>query len=163
MVIDAHLAHRTRHSPGTIFDQVAYSASAGGRIAWDQAPLGPLRLEHDIANTPELLSPGFADWDYVDAHAWRFTPSSFHLTLLELAWLGLLDWKISAIGETRGSEFPAELVRGGTEAARALTPAHRDTLRLGLLKATLLESRSGIDWWLAGQPVAGLQATPSGE
>jgi len=163
MVIDAHLAHRTRHSPGTIFDQVAYSASAGGRIAWDQAPLGPLRLEHDIAKTPELLSPGFADWDYVDAHAWRFTPSSFHLTLLELAWLGLLDWKIAALGETRGSEFSAELVRGGTEAARALTPAHRDTLRLGLLKATLLESRAGIDWWLAGQPVAGLQATPSGE
>jgi hypothetical protein len=85
------------------------------------------------------------------------------MTLLELAWLGLLDWKIAALGETRGSEFPAELVRGGTEAARALTPTHRDTLRLELLKATLLEARAGIDWWLAGQPIAGLQATPISE
>jgi len=161
MVIDAHLARRTRHSAGTLFDQVAYSTSAGGHIAWDQAPLGPLRLEHDITKTPELLSPAFADWDYVDAHAWRFTPSSFHLTLLELAWLGLVDWKIAALGETRGSEFTTELVRNGTESIRALTPASRDVLRLELLKATLLETRAGIDWWLAGQPIPGLLATPN--
>lgn len=160
MVIDAHLARRTRHSAGTVFDQLAYSVSAGGSLAWDQAPLGPLRLEHDITQTPGVLSPAFADWDYVDAHAWRFTPSSFHLTLLELAWLGLLDWKIAAQGETRGSEFPAELVRGGTEAARALTPNARDALRLELLKAMLLETRAGIDWWLAGQPIPGLRAAP---
>jgi predicted SAM-dependent methyltransferase len=160
MVIDGHLAQRSRHSAGTIFDQVAYSASAGGRFAWDQTPLGPLRLEHSIEKTPELLSPGFADWDYVDAHAWRFTPSSFQLILFELAWLGLLDWKISKLGETRGSEFPAELVRGGTEAARSLPPATRDHMRLEFLKASLLEARAGIDWWLAGHSSTGLQATP---
>ena len=37
--------------------------------------------------------------DYVDAHAWTFTPSSFELLILELRALGLLDLAVERIVE----------------------------------------------------------------
>lgn len=155
-VLNAHLARRSRHTRGSLYDQKAYSVSSGGRVAWSPEPLAPLRLENDLAEARPLLTPPGADEPYRDAHNWRFTPAWFRLIVLELAWLGLADWRAEMVGETRHTEFPVRLRRGGTAWARSFAPAQFQEMRLGLLKATLLEQRAQIDWWLAGDPAAGL-------
>lgn len=156
-VLNAHLGRRSRHTPGTIFDQLAYSVSTGGRVAWSQEPLGPMKLEHDLAMARTQLTPPAADAPYTDAHNWRFTPAWFRLIILELAWLGLADWRAERVGEARHSEFPVQLGRGGTAWARSFAPDQLQQMRLGLLRATLLEQQAQVDWWLAGDSSSGLQ------
>ena len=155
-VLNAHLACRSRHTPGTIFDQLAYSVSTDGRVAWSQEPMGVLKLEHDLATTRTQLTPPGEEAPYTDAHNWRFTPAWFQLIILELAWLGLADWRADRVGETHHCEFPVQLSRGGTAWARSFAPHQLQEMRLGLLRATLLEQRAQVDWWLAGNPSCGL-------
>jgi hypothetical protein len=95
---------------------------------------------------------GAADGDYVDTHAWRFSPASFQLLLLELARLGRTDWQIERVTEAVGCEFFAWLRRGGMAAAAALPAEAFAARRMTLLKRTMLEARAQIDWLLAGEP-----------
>jgi hypothetical protein len=139
-----------------MFDQLAYSVSTDGRVAWSQEPLGVLKLERSLTDASTLLTPLDEDAPYTDAHNWRFTPAWFQLIILELAWLGLADWRAERVGEARHSEFPAQLSRGGTAWARSFAPQQLQAMRLGLLRATLLEQRAQVDWWLAGNPSSGL-------
>jgi GT2 family glycosyltransferase/2-polyprenyl-3-methyl-5-hydroxy-6-metoxy-1,4-benzoquinol methylase len=151
-VIEAHAERRSRHSQRVAFDHVAYAVENGGVGAWGQHPSRGLRLVHPIEQARELFASMRTPRDYVDLHAWRFSPASFELLLLELARLDETDWRVNRITEAAGCEFFAWLRRGGKATAAALSDEALAARRLALLKRTLLETRAQIDWLLTGEP-----------
>jgi predicted SAM-dependent methyltransferase len=156
-VLDAHLARRSRHQPGTVFDHFAYAVMRSGAGAWSQQPVTDLRLMHDLDGARHFLDAATrSDAAYMDSHNWRFTPASFQLLMLELGWLGLTDWKIDRQTQTVGCEFYTQLRRGGAAWTRMLSGQDLQSLRLRLLKTTLIEQRAQIDWLLAGEPELGI-------
>ena len=151
-VVEAHAERRSRHSRRLAFDHVAYAAGSGGNGTWGQHPLHGLQLLHPIEHARDLFASFGATSDYVDLHAWRFSPASFELLLLELARLGETDWRVERTTEAAGCEFFAWLRRDGNAMAAALSEEAFAARRLALLKRTLLETRAQIDWLLAGEP-----------
>jgi SAM-dependent methyltransferase len=151
-VLDAHAELRSRHSRRLTFDFFAYSIENGGTGAWGQEPSEGLKLVYPVEQAGELFASSDARTEYLDLHAWRFTPASFELLLLELARLGATDWRVERVTETAGCEFYAWLRRGGKKAAAALSGKAIAERRMALLKRTLIETRAQIDWLLAGEP-----------
>jgi 2-polyprenyl-3-methyl-5-hydroxy-6-metoxy-1,4-benzoquinol methylase len=149
-VLQAHAEQRSRHSRRLMFDHVAYAVENGGVGAWSQQPSNGFRFMHRIEQARAVF--GSSTTDYVDVHAWRFTPASFQLLVLELARLGETDWRVERVTEAVGCEFFAWLRRGGMEAATLQTEEAIATRRMTLLKRTMLEIRAQIDWLLAGEP-----------
>ena len=159
-VLQAAAEQRSRHTPQLVFDHFAYAVSDGGLGAWWQRPSEGLRLTHTLAQAIGLFDLLQRPGEYVDVHAWRFSPSSFELLLLDLAWLGRTDWRVERITGADGCEFFCWLRRGGRAAAAALGDTALSARRLALLKQTLIEGRAQIDWLLAGAP--GLVTEPLG-
>lgn len=157
-ILAASSERRSRHSPRLAFDFAAYYVEDGGLGAWGQWPSRGLRLIHSVEDARDLAAKVRADEYYVDIHAWRFTPASFELLLLDLARLGKTDWRVERTTPAENCEFFAWLRRGGMAAVASLPAADFSARRLDLLKRTLLETRAQIDWLLAGEP--GLAAAP---
>jgi SAM-dependent methyltransferase len=151
-VLEAHAEQRSRHSRRLVFDYFAYAVANGGIAAWGQHPSNGLRLMHSIEEARNGFAFAGVESVYIDIHAWRFSPASFQLLLLELARLGETDWRIERITEAAGCEFFAWLRRGGMAAVAAQVDEAFAANRLMLLKHTLLETRAQIDWLLAGEP-----------
>lgn len=147
----AHRLGAQRHGMATRFENAAYVAFDGQRIAWGREPLPSLRL----ADTLDHAYSEFQSWSpdpgapYVDCHAWCFTPSSFELLILELGAIGLVDWHVSWLRPQPAVEFLVRLARGRQSFA---TPAERDRHRLELLKRILLDIREQTDWLLEPNP-----------
>jgi GT2 family glycosyltransferase/2-polyprenyl-3-methyl-5-hydroxy-6-metoxy-1,4-benzoquinol methylase len=151
-LLAAHRERRSRHTPRLAFDHFAYTVEDGGAIAWGQRPIQGLRLIHTLEEAHQKFAAARPDGDYLDVHAWRFTPASFELLLLELAWLGETDWRIERTTPPEGCEFLVWLRRGGSAAARSLSSSQLSAQRLRLLKRSIIEARVQIDWLLAGEP-----------
>jgi hypothetical protein len=151
-LLEARAERRSRHSGRLAFDHVAYAVQNGGVGGWGQHPSGEFRFFHTLEEARDLFSSIKAREDYMDLHAWRFTPASFELVLLELARLGETDWGIERTTAAKGCEFFAWLRRGGLVAAASLTQTELAARRLGLLKRTLLETHAQINWLLMGEP-----------
>jgi hypothetical protein len=148
----AHAERRSRHTSGIAFDHVAYAIKNAGVGAWSQHPARDLSFCHPIEEAQKLFASTGARAEYVDLHNWRFTPASFALLLLELAWLGKIDWCVECVTPANGCEFFAWLRRGAAGAVASLTEAEFNGKRLALLKRALLETKEQIDWLLAGEP-----------
>ena len=151
-VLAARAESRVRHDRWLGFDFAAYKAEDGGAGAWGQHPSRGLRLIYDLEQARGLSALIGATADYVDLHAWRFTPSSFELLLLELAALGETDWRVERTTAAEGHEFFAWLRRGGQARAAAMPREVLAARRLALLKQVMIETRAQIDWLLAGEP-----------
>jgi hypothetical protein len=149
-VLAAHAQSRTRHTRSNGFNEVAYNVSNNGSICWGQETVGALRLVHSLPEAYRCFEAmaETADAPYRDMHAWRFTPSSFQLLLIELAWGGATDWQVERIKPAEGCEFLAWLRRGGHAAASALSSQALTQRRLELLKQTLSETMAQIDFLL---------------
>jgi SAM-dependent methyltransferase len=151
-LLGAQLEKKIRHPRELIFDHHAYFALNGGVIAWGQHPSEGISLSYTLQQSWSKFAASNSSDDYVDLHAWKFTPASFELILLELARLGKTDWRPERITEAAGCEFHAWLRRGGREAAAQLTESELEERRLALLKRSLIQIRAQIDWLLAGEP-----------
>jgi len=153
-VLVAHDPPRSRHCRGNAFNEVAYSAVANGSIAWTQETIRELDLVHSLAQARDLFEalshPKTEGYD--DMHAWRFTPSSFALVMLELAWLGKTDWYVERITSASGCEFLTWLRRGGRDRAISLSDSELAAKRLSLLKQTLLETKEQVDFFAVDRP-----------
>jgi hypothetical protein len=154
--LEAHLQRRTRHSLRTAWDQIAYSAALGGKIGW-----APGQTEFpEFVNTFETSAlfaesySGRAAEPYLGFHAWQFTPASFQLVMLELAALGLIDWRVDSIVENATFEFFVFLKRGAERFADGNALQRR---RSKLLRDHVAEMRSQFDEILADadEPPAG--------
>jgi O-antigen biosynthesis protein len=153
-VLEAHATHRSRHTRQICFEHLAYAVNSGGSGAWGQTPTQAFSFHNSLAQARDLFSTVSEDpaSPYVDMHAWKFTPASFELVMLELARLGETDWRIDRITPATGCEFYVWLRRGGKAVAATLSDEGLAALRLALLKRSLLDLRAQIEWLLAAEP-----------
>jgi hypothetical protein len=137
-LVAAHERRASRHDLATLYDERAYATKLDGHIAWGpSADPRPVELLGSLEGARELLSGPPAE--YVDCHAWQFTPASFELAVLELSALGLLDVHVAASHETVGCEFFVTLRRG---AAVPATAEELHEARLALLRRSVREVAS---------------------
>jgi glycosyltransferase involved in cell wall biosynthesis len=139
---------RSRHSPGTLFDYLAYFAERGIADAWNKGgPVEPFRLPNTLEQA--WASRDAPDGAYVDTHTWRFTPASFQLLILELNLLRAIPWDIEQLESADAVEFYVWLRQREVQ-----LPADAvATRRLSLLRETVLETKEQIAQ-LEGPPPA---------
>ena len=104
-MVQAHLEHRRRHSPGQLVDYVATVSNLQGRIAWNPDDGGPVAFSHSLEQAGSMLSGYLTHEEYVDMHGWVFTPSSFRLAMSDLNALGLIQMREVGHFGTHASEF----------------------------------------------------------
>lgn len=154
-VLEAHRTKRDRHTRAAEYNATAYMVRAGGQIAWGQHPTGLLTFyDGDVqAANSRFFRPNVAE-EYRDLHGLYFTPSSFRLILLELAWVGYLDFYEAAGFGTENCEFFVTLARGRPK----LTEEQFRSLRMDLLTNILLEVREQTDFLIDGPNYVGRPA-----
>jgi len=141
-MLQAHLEGRTRHTPGTLFDEVALSVTRDGRPGWPHRYAGgPPRLFHPEGLARQVFDAARRpDAAYADCHAWQFTPASLELLLLDLRLAGAQPWEIDWIeprSEPTG-EILARLRRADGDATGAATGAAPDPGALRARREALL-------------------------
>ena len=150
--LEAHATGRVRHSRRTIWNHEAYAANADGIGAWGQTPVHKLTFMAGFSKARERIAQVRDDpaTEYVDAHAWMFTPAVFELIIMELGALGLINWRIATMHGPDGCEFLTFLQRG-RETADSLPLL--EIRRMALLQRHMQELRDQIDFALAGGAV----------
>jgi SAM-dependent methyltransferase len=109
-IIDAHISGRSRHLGG-LFDHYANFTTSSGNMAWGEGDTGQIRHIHGPADATRELEKALATGDYVDAHEWIFTPSSFQLVIHDLLVSGQIHLRTKAFYPSEGYEFLAVLDR----------------------------------------------------
>ncbi len=107
-VLDALERRSKRPTPGSVFDHVANSVE----IAWSSGQKAALSPTYSFDRARFLWDHAIRSGDYVDAHNWCFTPTSFRLILQDLNSLGLTGLHVAHEFETVGLEFFVTLGRG---------------------------------------------------
>ncbi len=150
-VLEAYIQKRERHTARTHFDHLMYHAIRNGNPGWHIEEQSPAVMPYRIQGGMSVAD--FAKRvEYVDAHAWTFTPSSFELMVLELRALGVLPLSIEKVEQTTYTEFYAWL-RPCEEIEDAET-VHR--YRQGLLERMLVE-QADISRQVLGSPLSNLE------
>jgi len=130
-VLQAFTEKRSRHSPGTVFDHFSNCVKMGEMIAWSQGtPAAEFSYIHTFQQAKQLWMQAQTKDEYIDAHSWRFTPSSFKLILHDLNALGLIQLSEVCSFDSTGCEFYITLGKSKKplEIADRLTLA-KDALR----------------------------------
>ena len=83
-ILQAHLEKRSRHTPGAIFDEVAYNVLRNGCPGWHSGDSGSLSFASDLATAKKIFEDAQNTDHFHDIHAWQFTPSSFRLIINDL-------------------------------------------------------------------------------
>ncbi|RAZ91173.1 methyltransferase type 12 [Mesorhizobium hawassense] len=138
-MLAAYFSGDTRHNAASMYDHYASNAMRGGVQVWTQGSTG----DFAFAGTPSegyrlATRPGS---DYVDCHAWVFTPSSFRLIMADLRAIGLVGLGEERFYPSIGCEFFVEL-----SSASANPVQDRLTLALAALAESATED--------SGQPIA---------
>jgi SAM-dependent methyltransferase len=153
-LLEAHDRGATTHARKAIFDDLALYVYADGAFAWDRRPireltfLGPLSRAKEAYDNYRPQDNG----EYVDCHAWHFTPSSFALVIVELAALGQIDFSVERQLPTEGCEFFVNLIRGREEFD---SDDDLQSRRMQLLRAALAEVRDQVDALVREKPSNG--------
>ena len=139
-VLQAHVEERTRHTPGTAFDHVAYFATMLGHDGCVAGTDGEPRLEHALAFAQTIFHRSVASQAYFDFHAWTFTPSSFRMILKDLYELDQLKLREGEL-RTSSHEFFVRLSRSAKgcdlTSERIAESNSKGTQRFALRAATL--------------------------
>lgn len=106
-MLAAYLEGRRLHGPAALFDHHAYVSTRNGAIAWAETSPGVHAFSHDVRQGYAAATA--MPRDYVDAHAWVFTPSSFRLIVEDLRELGLVGLGEAYFHPSIGCEFMAVL------------------------------------------------------
>lgn len=131
----AHRRHQPTHRDKQLFDHLARVISKNHGYMMcdadfdDVAILNPLRRAVDAVVAAD--APG---QDYIDVHAWTFTPESFRLLMIELRLAGLVQLAPTLVSATYGNQFCAVLehVEGDWTAMSAATQQALERERLAL-------------------------------
>lgn len=130
--IQAHLDDRRRHTAGQVFDSFSKACRLDLDIAWERGRGGVIDFMHGEDFGPHMFSTYLGADEYVDIHAWVFTPSSFRLVIRDLNALGLLSIREMEFIDTIGCEFLVSL---------ANEPSQSLPRRIDLAKAAIEEVR----------------------
>lgn len=103
-VIDAHVEKRQTHSSGSVAEFYLNACKKNGVIAWDPAHQGNYEFCHGSNDAKEMMARA-STGEYLDIHAWCFTPSSFRLLMQDLFTLGLIQLREVGFFPTEGHEF----------------------------------------------------------
>lgn len=129
-VLLAHSERRTRHSPATLYNEVAYAVTLHGRPGWAAGePAADVAFAHRLGLARQLFDNAKADTVYRDAHAWQFTPASFELLILDLALAGECDWHVDWMRPATAVEFLGRL-RPGVKSCADLEQVQQRRLSL---------------------------------
>jgi len=151
-VLEAYRAKRDRHTSTAVFNAATNMVRAGGLVSWGQQPTGPLTFEDgNLQAANESFFAKDESHEYRDVHGWYFTPSSFRLIIMELGWMGHIDFAEISRAETVNCEFFVTLGFGKPK----LTDDQFRTLRMDLLINILLEFREQTDFLIDGSNFVG--------
>lgn len=119
-VLQAHWDGGERHARGKVFDELAYNSLRAGIAAWPPGLKGDLSFFHSVEKVRELAEWLDSKGEFVDIHAWQFTPSSFRLLMHDLATMGFLDLREKNFVDVGWGEFFMTLstTAAGCEVAR---------------------------------------------
>jgi SAM-dependent methyltransferase len=160
MVLQAHLDRQTRHTPGQMFDFIAYNGLRDGMSGWSFEADGPLTFAHDLDFARYGFEQAISSNTYVDAHAWRFTPSSFRLVLNDLHACGHLALREAFFAESDTIEFYVSLSRCGPGCPfdrltlARMTLVEQQEIAVGPIAAESLQEADPIGATSAAQVVA---------
>lgn len=104
-VLQSHVEKRTRHTPGAIFDEVAYNVLRGGALAWSASSTAELSFFRQLQEAKAIFKATQLDSVFHDIHAWQFTPSSFRLILNDLFEIGSIGLRESNFRLGEGEFF----------------------------------------------------------
>ncbi|MFG1425513.1 class I SAM-dependent methyltransferase [Roseixanthobacter glucoisosaccharinicivorans] len=143
--LEANRLGLTKHSRATRFEYETSVVNSDGRVAWGPGPLGtpgfsgcPIWQSYTVFRPQSDLE----NEDYVDCHAWCFTPSSFVLIIEELHALGAVDFRIKHTFPTVGHEFFIGLEQSRE---RETDVARMQKRRMRLMLATAHEVREQLE------------------
>jgi 2-polyprenyl-3-methyl-5-hydroxy-6-metoxy-1,4-benzoquinol methylase len=112
-IIDAYLEKNSMHSAGTVAEYFLNVVSRAGRIGWEPYSRGKYSLVHTLEEARNGVDRVITKKEYIDVHAWCFTPHSFRLIVHDLYCLGLIPFREAAFSAPAGSEFYITLSRAG--------------------------------------------------
>jgi Methyltransferase domain len=113
MILQAHEERRTRHPPSALFDDIAYNLLRGGNSGWAKGYTGRLGFVRDLVAAQRVFEEMRQSSDYIDTHAWRFTPSSFRLIASDLHAIGEIGLREQIFHDSDIHEFYITLSRRG--------------------------------------------------
>jgi O-antigen biosynthesis protein len=104
--LQAFTENRVRHSPGTVFDHFVNESKMGENAnTWSEHDKGDIQMTHSFEKAERFWKEALKNDTYIDAHSWKFTPSSFRIILNDLQRLGLTELAELGGFETVGFEF----------------------------------------------------------
>lgn len=143
-MIEAYEEKRSRHSRKTVFAQYFDSVASDGKIIWAEW-IPPVDIKFVDPNIRRIHFPADPEKaEYIDCHAWHFTPSSFDLLILELNAIGLIQFEVDLSFPSWGCEFYRTLrkVPAGKNQSASLPDR-----RLALHRQIFEEMRAQFDSW----------------
>lgn len=123
-VLDAHIQGRTLSSPGLAAEFALYQAALDGREIWGAEDRGTLALRHPASLARKLYDRA-AGGEYLDIHAWVFTPNSFRLIVEDLHSLGIGALRERSFHGPDTYEFFIQLSPSGEGPSLDRTELHR--------------------------------------
>lgn len=130
-VADVYLAHveqRSRHTARTFFECDAYTVFKLHHPGWYRTSTEPVGFDRPITDAVTAARRADAP-EYIDAHAWTFTPSSFQLIALELNQLGLIDYTVERAAVSEDTEFFVWMRRSPERSGRPLPEINAERAR----------------------------------
>jgi hypothetical protein len=111
-IVDSHYQKNQRHTVGSCVEYFLNVVSLSGQIAWDEYSDGVYSFVHSLDDAQQAIKR-VENQEYIDVHAWCFTPSTFRLLMHDLYILGFTELKEVCFYETFGCEFYISLGRSG--------------------------------------------------
>jgi 2-polyprenyl-3-methyl-5-hydroxy-6-metoxy-1,4-benzoquinol methylase len=122
----AHLEKRDRHSVATLLNHFSTVVRNGQKGSWNKSdPIMQMHLRFDMTQAMDMVAQSQSSGEYIDAHAWQFTPSSFQLLLSDLRSMKLTGLWEKRLIEGTSCEFFVQMSKA----------AQPEAQRIALLKA----------------------------
>lgn len=103
--LDAYHLKATRHAPGRAFDFIANTTSLDQHGIWERDWTGAFSLTNTIEQAAEIWARASSPGDYIDIHAWRFTPTSLRLIMSDLYAMNMINLRENVFGPSHTMEF----------------------------------------------------------
>jgi SAM-dependent methyltransferase len=114
-VIDAHHSNATRHTPGSIAEYFLNFTHKCDYPGWSEVHCLPdvFTFRFGLEEVADRMRQAAESKEYIDCHAWCFTPHSFRLMIHDLNALGLIKLNEVEFFPSEGCEFHVALSKGG--------------------------------------------------
>ncbi len=106
-ILDAFDRSSNRHSLKTAYHTFFDNVRQKGNIAWNGEFTKEYSFVHDMADAREQLK-GYSNtrrFDAAELHAFYFTATAFHLIMLDLRFLGLIDYDVVELKSSDSYQF----------------------------------------------------------